>query len=111
MNSQSIKIVFGIWAVLLVVNIYVLFVGKNVRVKKALLPISVVSAGALSVLFFVLGNFSRRLLYFAIPFAILAIVINLRQLKVCGSCANLVQGEFSQVPKECDKCGARLDLR
>ena len=52
MNSQSIKIVFGIWAVLLVVNIYVLFVGKNVRVKKALLPISVVSAGALSVLFF-----------------------------------------------------------
>lgn len=110
MNKDSIRYVyFGIWAALVAANLYILFATKNAKLKRTLLPILGALAGVSVLLFLVLADFSREALYLAVPVVILTTILNLRQFKICDSCASLVRGEFFGVPKECHKCGARLN--
>jgi hypothetical protein len=109
-NKDSIRYVyFGIWAALMAANLYILFATKNAKAKRMLLPVLGVLAGVSVLLFLVLNDFSRAVLYLAVPVVILISILNLRQFKICDSCASLVRGEFFGVPKECHNCGARLN--
>jgi hypothetical protein len=91
MDKETIKYVyFGIWGVLAAANLFILFGTKNARLKRALIPVLGVLAGVSIVLFLALANFANQTLYLAVPFVILMIVLNLRQFKICDSCASLV---------------------
>ncbi len=109
MDKESLR--YGYYATLVtlaVANLYIVFGSKNAKLKRALIPFVGVVAGVSVLLFLARLGFSSQTLYLATPILILMIVLNLRQFKICGSCANLVRGDFFGVPKACDKCGAKL---
>jgi hypothetical protein len=109
MSKDSIRYVYiGIWLTLLAANLFLLFGTKKPKLKRALLPILGGLAVISVLLFLTLADFCREALYLALPVVILITVLNLRQFKICDSCASLVRGDFFSVPKECHKCGAKL---
>jgi hypothetical protein len=97
--------------VLVAANLWLLFGTKHAKIKKTLLPVLAVLAGGSMVLLSVLADYPRDTLYLEVPLLILITVGNLRQFRVCGSCARLVRGEFFSRPKLCDNCGAKLGAR
>ena len=101
-------IYFGVWAVLAAVNLYVLYGTKNVKLKRTLFPLLVIMAGGWVLLFLVVLGFSRHVLYIFIPTLILIAILNLRLIKFCDACGSVVKGEFFNVPKQCNNCGAKL---
>ena len=63
MNKDSIRYLwFGIWGALVAASIYILFVGKNAKLKRMLLSVTGVLAAGMGILFFVLADFSREAL-------------------------------------------------
>jgi len=101
-------IYFGLWGALAATNLYVLFGTKNAKLKRTLFPIFVILSGVLVLLFILLMEFPRHVLYISIPNVILITVLNLKLIKFCDSCGSVVRGEFYSVPKRCQKCGVKL---
>ncbi len=109
MSNSRHYLFFGIWAIGILANLYLLFGTKNPKLKARLLPIIGVLAGAAGLMVLVQWGLPRTALYFVVPAYALLIVLNLRQFKICEGCASLVRGDWFSAPRECLKCGAKLN--
>jgi hypothetical protein len=100
----------GVWIALSIVGLWITYLDKNVARKKRLLPVSIVVAGVIFVLFTFLMTGDLRMMGFVIPAVALITFLNLRQFRVCPTCGRTIHsGMWFARAQYCPKCGGRLD--
>jgi hypothetical protein len=100
----------GVWIAFGIVGLWVTYLDKNVIRKKRLLPVFIVGAGVVFVLFTLLMKGDFRAMVFVIPAVALITFLNLRQFKVCPTCGRTIHsGMWFAKARYCPKCGGRLD--
>jgi len=79
---------------------------KDPFIKRLVQRTIVVCAGALFLVMVSLFDASARNLLFAGPAVLLVVLANFFLVRVCDSCAALIQPRYFVPPKFCSKCGA-----
>jgi predicted RNA-binding Zn-ribbon protein involved in translation (DUF1610 family) len=99
----------GIWIALAIVGIWVTYLDKNVPRKKRLIPVFIVGAGVIFVVFTLLMTGDWRAMALVVPVVALITFLNLHQFKVCSTCGRTIHsGMWFARAEYCPKCGGRL---
>jgi len=99
----------GAWTALPIVGLWVTYLDRKVARKKRLLPLFIVSAGIIFVLFSLALTRDLGIMLFIVPAVALITFLNLRQFKVCPVCGRTIHsGMWFAKAEYCSKCGARL---
>lgn len=99
----------GVWVILGLSFGLFLYLCKDVKLKRKIFAVSVISAGILFIVFMFFWPMPGEVFIFTIAIVVVITVVNLRITKFCDDCGKMVvnQNPFSK-PKFCSKCGAVL---
>ena len=106
--------VFLVFAVVSVISAIgfglLLHLSKDVKFKKKVFQFSVISAGAIFIVFAYFIRFPGEVYYFIVPAVFLIIFLNLIATKFCNECGKMavIHNPFAK-PKYCSKCGTELN--
>jgi len=115
-DKDVFPIFFAIWVLLAIGGYFFLDYKKNAEFKRRWHPRFVIFAGLLFICFvFILTSLNPRKsnslgeMFFAVPFVILIIFLNIRMTKFCSKCGKTIYSRSFSIPKFCSNCGASLD--
>jgi len=101
---------FATWIVLGIVGLWSMYLDKDVARRKRLLPVFIISSGALFIVFVFLISGSLGILAFMIPGVVLITWLNLHMIRICSACGRTIHsGMWFTRAEYCSKCGARLE--
>jgi hypothetical protein len=106
-----VPVFVGVWITLGIAGLWFTYFDKNVARKKRLIPVFIVSAGAIFALFtFLITGGSLGAMLLVVPAVVLITFLNLRQYRVCSACGRTIHsGMWFAKAEFCSKCGARLE--
>ena len=100
----------GTWIVLAILGLWNTYLDRNIARKKRLLPVFIISSGAVFVIFVFLIMGDVKILAFMVPAVVLISLLNLRMIKVCPNCGRTIHsGMWFTRAEFCSKCGGRLE--
>ena len=99
------------WVLFIGVRLAVFAINIDIKVKKRIWPIIIITLGCALLAFAWLLNFPVRGYYALVPAVAAIIFTNLRGFYFCESCGRMLAHKkiFSK-PESCEKCGASLKL-
>jgi peptidoglycan/LPS O-acetylase OafA/YrhL len=101
------QIFFAVWIFLGIGGVAFFYLNKNVKLKRTLLPICIVSVCIIFVGFIYLMMGSVPFLF--LIFIPIIALLNLKMIRFCESCgATLISQNVFSPPKYCQKCGAKF---